>query len=127
MTTMEVPLVRVRVAPLRRVLAFARGLVAAVRERRAEFARCTALATEYRATPVETRVRGVYPSHRAPRVRRAQRASRAPREARHTPAPGRWRVELPPDWRAAVRAGRAVAAHRMAWARPSVASILAGV
>lgn len=116
----------VRTGYWRRPLALLRKALAAVRERRAEFARCAVLAEAYRHTPVECRVRGAYPSHRAPRVRR-QRAARAPRGARHTVAPGRRHVELPSGWRRAVHAGRAVASHRAAWARSSVAEILAGV
>ena len=46
-----------------------RTALAAIKERRAEFARCAALAEEYRQTTHVTagRIRGTYPSHRAPR------------------------------------------------------------
>jgi len=112
----------VRAGYWRRPLALLRKAMAAVRERFAEGRRCAVLAAAYRERPTLERVRGVhYSSHRAPRVRR-QRTARAPKGARHTPAPGRWRVELPADWRT-----RFESSHRWAWARPSVAEILAGV
>jgi len=116
-----------RVPWWRRPLALLRKVLDTVRERFAEGRRLTALAVEYRERPTLERARGVhYSSHRAPRVRRRPSA-RAPKAARHTPAPGRRHVTLPPNWRQAVHAGRAVASHRWAWARPSVAEILAGV
>jgi len=118
----EAPPVAKRVPWWRRPLALLRKVLDTVRERFAEGRRLTALAVEYRERPTLERARGVhYSSHRAPRVRR-QRTARAPKGARHTPAPGRWRVELPADWRT-----RFESSHRWAWARPSVAEILAGV
>jgi hypothetical protein len=88
----------VRAATRRSPWALVRHVVAALRERRAEFARCALLAEMYRARPaVERHVHHVHTSHRAVRVARVrrQRAARAPRGPRHTPGPGRWRM---PAW-----------------------------
>lgn len=85
----------VRAGYWRRPLALIRKVLAVVRERRAEFARCATLAAAYRALPaVERPVRSVHTSHRAPKVRR-QRTARAPRGPRHTVRPGGLRPAAP--------------------------------